>query len=43
MIAWKARAYQSEAPYKCSTLKVGSWPYPKGLDYAGKACQGQKI
>ncbi len=22
---------------------VGSWPYPQTLDYAGKACQGQRL
>jgi hypothetical protein len=23
--------------------RVGSWPYPQTLDYAGKACQGQIV
>ncbi len=36
MFAGKAEAYTSEVP-----IRVGSWPYPQTLDYAGKACQEQ--
>jgi len=37
MFAGKAGAYSSEAPYMCSTLRVGSWLYSQTLDYTIKA------
>jgi hypothetical protein len=36
MLAGRAGAYSSGC-----TLWVGTWPYPKTLDSAGNACQGQ--
>ena len=42
MFAGKAGAYPIEAPFGRST-RVGSWPHPQTLDWAGKACQGQTL
>jgi hypothetical protein len=43
MFADKARANPSEPPFKYSTNRAGSWPYPQTLDKAGKACQEQTL
>ncbi len=43
MLTGKAGAYPSEAPFRCSSLGVGSLPHPQTLDLAGKACQGQML
>jgi hypothetical protein len=32
MFADKARAYPSEPPFRYSTNRAGSWPYPQTLD-----------
>ncbi len=42
MLASNAKAYPSEAPFRCSTLGH-SRPYSQTLDQAGKACQGETL
>ncbi len=39
----KTRAYPSEPPFRYSTNRAGSQPYPQTLDQAGKACQEQTL
>ncbi len=43
MLVRKARAYLSEALFRCSTVVYGSQPYPQTLDYVGKTCKGQTL
>ncbi len=34
VFAGKTRAFPSEAPFRCYTLGLGSWPHPQTQDYA---------
>jgi hypothetical protein len=36
MFVGRARAYPSEATFRCSNFSLGSWAYPQTLDKAGK-------
>jgi hypothetical protein len=40
MFAGKTRAYLRVAPFRMLHPRVGPWPYPQTLDWAGKTLPG---